>query len=103
MKPVDADQLRIGIKVEMEHTDDPKVAEKIARDHLMEIPDYYTRLVKMEEEALRMPEGNIRKRAEELSTAYSYGEIQHLGKEHNLRLSGSKIKMLSQLIRENIL
>lgn len=35
-------QLAIGIMVEMEHTKDPKEAEKIARDHLAEDPKYYT-------------------------------------------------------------
>jgi hypothetical protein len=49
---VDPEQLKIGIKIEMEHTDNPKIAEKIARDHLAEIADYYTRLVKMEKEAI---------------------------------------------------
>ena len=44
-------QLTLGKRVEMEHTRDPKVAEEIARDHLAEIPDYYTRLHKMESEA----------------------------------------------------
>ena len=34
----------MGIKVEMEHTDDPKKAEKIALDHLAENPFYYTAL-----------------------------------------------------------
>lgn len=43
---VDAEQLRIGIEVELEHTDDEKVAEKIARDHLAEDPHYYTKLKK---------------------------------------------------------
>ncbi len=38
------DQLRMGIEVEKEHTDDPEVAEKIARDHLVEDPEYYTKL-----------------------------------------------------------
>ena len=42
------DQLRMGIKVELEHTDDSAVAERIAKDHLDEIPDYYSRLRKME-------------------------------------------------------
>jgi len=37
-------ELRMGIKVEMEHTDDPKKAEKIALDHLAENPFYYTAL-----------------------------------------------------------
>ena len=51
--PVDFNpqQIMIGIGVEMEHTDDPKLALEIAMDHLMEIPDYYTRLDKMEKEA----------------------------------------------------
>lgn len=44
-------QLAMGLEVEMEHTDDPKVALEIAMDHLMEIPDYYTHLNKMEADA----------------------------------------------------
>lgn len=45
------DQIKIGKKIEMEHVDDAKLAEEIAKDHLQEIPDYYTRLEKMEKEA----------------------------------------------------
>lgn len=30
-----------GIKIEMEHTDDPDVALEIAMDHLAEFPNYY--------------------------------------------------------------
>ena len=37
-------ELSMGIKVEMEHTKDPKVAEKIALDHLKENPCYYSEL-----------------------------------------------------------
>jgi len=44
----DPEQLRMGIEVEMEHTSDPAVAEKIARDHLKEVSDYYTKLKKVE-------------------------------------------------------
>ena len=44
-------QIMIGMGVEMEHTDDPKVALEIAMDHLKELPDYYTRLDKMEKDA----------------------------------------------------
>ncbi len=44
-------QLKMGIEVEREHTSDPRIAERIAKDHLAEIPDYYTRLAKMEKEA----------------------------------------------------
>jgi 8-oxo-dGTP pyrophosphatase MutT (NUDIX family)/cell division septation protein DedD len=38
------DELSRGIEVEREHTDDPKVARKIALDHLREDPEYYTKL-----------------------------------------------------------
>ena len=44
------DQLRKGIRVEFEHTDDTKIAAKIAMDHLMEDPIYYDKLEKMENE-----------------------------------------------------
>ena len=37
-------ELRMGIRVEMEHTDDPEKAKKIALDHLAENPYYYTAL-----------------------------------------------------------
>jgi predicted nucleic-acid-binding Zn-ribbon protein len=47
----DKEQLKMGIKVEMEHTDNPELAKKISKDHLLEFPDYYTRLNAMEEEA----------------------------------------------------
>jgi hypothetical protein len=45
-------QVSKGIEVEYEHTDDPDKAREIAMDHLKEIPDYYDRLEKMEDEAL---------------------------------------------------
>ena len=41
--------LEKGIAVEMEHTDDPMLAEEIAIDHLTEFPNYYEELEKMEE------------------------------------------------------
>lgn len=44
-------QLKKGIKIEMEHTTDNGEAEIIALHHLEEIPDYYTRLNKMEKSA----------------------------------------------------
>lgn len=44
-------ELKIGTKVEMEHADSKSLAKEIAMDHLVEIPDYYTRLLKMEKEA----------------------------------------------------
>lgn len=51
-------QMTMGQKVEMEHTDDPKKAREISRDHLEEFPDYYTRLHKMETAADKAKEGS---------------------------------------------
>lgn len=42
------DQLKKGIKVEMEHTNDPKIAKEIAMDHISEDPAYYDKLEKIE-------------------------------------------------------
>jgi hypothetical protein len=59
--PFDALQFRMGLDVELEHGqrdpatnvthDDPILTDKIALAHLKELPDYYTRLAKMENEA----------------------------------------------------
>ena len=46
-------QLNIGIKVEMEHTKNKKIAKEIAKDHLAEFPNYYTELLKMEKRLKR--------------------------------------------------
>lgn len=56
----DVEQFRMGMDVELEHgtvdsntnvtNDDPLATGKIALAHLNEIPDYYTRLEKMEKE-----------------------------------------------------
>jgi len=59
----DVEQFRMGLEVELEHgrrdlatnvsDDDELTTGKIARAHLNEFPDYYTRLEKMEAEAER--------------------------------------------------
>lgn len=46
-------QIKMGIKVEHEHTPKRGIAQEIAMDHLAEFPDYYTRLHKMEAQAKR--------------------------------------------------
>ena len=47
----DENELKMGIKVEAEHTNNPKMAERIARDHLAESGGkyYYTELAKLED------------------------------------------------------
>ncbi len=59
--PFDVEQFRMGMDVELEHGlhdlqtnvtgSDPIVTGKIALAHLKELPDYYTRLKRMEQEA----------------------------------------------------
>jgi hypothetical protein len=44
----DHEQLKMGTAVEMEHGLGKDAAKEIAKDHLVEMPDYYTRLKKME-------------------------------------------------------
>lgn len=55
MKPSDFNpkQIEMGEKVEMEHTNNPDIAQEISMDHLTEIPNYYTHLKKMEEQNLK--------------------------------------------------
>lgn len=48
---VDSGELSRGTEVETEHTPDKTTSKRIALDHLAEIPDYYTRLKKMEDAA----------------------------------------------------
>lgn len=58
---IDPEQFRMGLEVELEHgtrfpqanvtNNDPILTGKIAYAHLLELPDYYTRLNKMEKEA----------------------------------------------------
>jgi hypothetical protein len=47
----DLQQLIWGVEIEFEHSPDALIALEISMDHLQEIPDYYTRLRKMEKEA----------------------------------------------------
>lgn len=59
--PFDLEQFRRGMEVELEHGrrdpetnvtgDDALTTGKIALAHLREIPDYYTRLAKLEDDA----------------------------------------------------
>jgi hypothetical protein len=44
-------ELAKGVKMEMEHTDNHRIALEIAKDHLSELPDYYSRLERMEKRA----------------------------------------------------
>ncbi|HEU4344016.1 MAG TPA: DUF5661 family protein [Candidatus Binatia bacterium] len=54
-KPItayDLGELLTGIKIEREHADDNFIALEIAMDHLERIPDYYSRLSRMDRQYL---------------------------------------------------
>jgi hypothetical protein len=80
-------QIKKGIEVEMEHTDDPKLALKIAMDHIKEDPKYYDKLDKAGLEELNEGEfcpqclaQYIREHANALHEAEYQGRKVQLGK-----------------------
>lgn len=111
-------QLQKGIEVESEHTSDKKLAEKIAKDHLVENPNYYTILDKVglsdggEIENL-IKEGKIDLKFYETtpSNAREYGiecenpiyiQTLHITKENRLNGLGKKtLKYLEDYCKKN--
>lgn len=61
-------ELKRGIKVELEHTGDPKVAKEIALDHLGEAPNYYQLLTQLQ---LECASGYIPSNAQKNDPRYS--------------------------------
>ena len=59
LEKVNPKELAMGTEIEKEHTDNPEIAKKIAQDHLAELPDYYSRLKKMEKKS-EVQEGGAR-------------------------------------------
>ena len=62
-------QLNKGVKVEMEHSEDPQVAKEIAMDHLFEDPNYYNKLSKIHKEGEKVE-------AKEATTSGSVGSYE---------------------------
>jgi hypothetical protein len=80
-KDVDPKELKMGIKVEMEHTDDPAKAKVIALQHLAEDPKYYTKLASLgleENKQIKYTNPNFSNEWEE---AIRYPEFEEMGKE----------------------
>lgn len=74
-KDVDPYQLQLGIEEEMEHTNDRKVAKKIALDHLGEDKKYYT---KLKNAMLKFVKPNFNF---EWNEALRYPEFEEMGKQ----------------------
>lgn len=58
-------QLKIGVPIEHEHTNDKELATNIALQHLGEFPDYYTRIKKMESQAKKMSSKKLKEESSE--------------------------------------
>lgn len=62
-----ADEIKIGMKVESEHTDDEVIQLKITLDHLVEHPQYYSRFLKPMEKAMEEDKKALSKTSSALS------------------------------------
>lgn len=85
----DIDQLKRGIEVEMEHTDDPEIAKEIAMDHLAEDPRYYSKLDlihKEEEREEELERGEEYDKDSDLRRVMSYEEFINDKKMKYLKL-----------------
>jgi hypothetical protein len=86
-------QVKKGVKVELEHTNDPKIALEIALDHINELPDYYDRLETVEENfADGKKKGKSRPGRVKKSGASCNGSVTALRKRAK-NSSGEKAKM----------
>jgi len=90
----DPKELAMGTEVEKEHMPYPSIAEKIAKDHLAEFPDYYTRLKKME------AEGGVKESVSELFV--QAGEIESVppGLERDTQIL--RLGMIAELDAVNL-
>lgn len=80
---IDPRQLAMGIRVEMEHSDNREVAREIALDHLAEDPNYYTHLQEMENKYTKSVEGQSMEKSN-IALVVLPGE---LSKSHPAKLS----------------
>lgn len=71
----DTEQVVMGLRVEMEHSDDPTVALEIVLDHLTEDPEYYT----TKEDPEASAQANASAEAEEMD-----GEVPTHGQDPNM-------------------
>lgn len=67
-------QLDIGTKIETEHTEDKESAKEIAKDHLVEDPDYYKKLSRMEAKSMKKARYIKRWKGKDGKWHYTYKE-----------------------------
>ena len=88
-------ELAMGIKVEFEHTKDPKKAEKIAMDHLKENPSYYSELklsgIDSHQEAPKKKAKKVKKAKEEFVDKENGMKVVKESQEEELEEVGLKL------------
>jgi len=91
-------ELAMGIKIESEHIDmkNKKIAEKIAKDHLSEIPDYYSRLIKMEKDA------GIKEKKNISELFIQQGEIEAMDDGPQKDITMLRLSMIAELDASNL-
>jgi hypothetical protein len=89
-----SEQLAKGIKVELEHTPDRKVAEEIAKDHLEENAEYYDHLEEMEENMDK--EARLRK-----TPKYNAAETVKLFSDAGAKVEDGETTDFKKIIRFN--
>lgn len=96
-------ELEMGIKIEMEHTDDKDVAKEIAMDHLWENPSYYSKLKKSDIEEEVTGNKKIDKKLDDNQQDMVYGIVDIIKKikDKDNRLSVAK-DMIKKFKEENI-
>ena len=62
-------EIKVGTKIEMEHTDSKKIAKEIAMDHIAEFPDYYTN----KKHGVKASEKGLEKDLDETTTSGAAG------------------------------
>lgn len=99
LKPsdVDRDQLKQGIKVEMEHTDDPRKAVEIALDHLAEDPEYYTKLATIEPEHGKIEKNqDLKNRIRSIANQYAQSKGLKIDHNRKTKVNPEKAKNIAQ-------
>jgi predicted nucleotidyltransferase len=104
-------QFKLGIKTEMEHTDNKKQAKEIALDHLAENPKYYTKLkkAKLEEGILKTLKESLNypielKRKKKISNIGFGGYREHtIGKVNlsDLKVLDNGIEIAKNTLKNN--
>jgi len=91
-------QLKLGIKFEMEHTDDKSIASKIALDHLNESPYYYQKLTEMEKELDTMKMDADSYLPKVMSAYANGGEVDMIFKLNTPTKQPTKLNYIQQVL-----